>query len=178
MQPEPVAPPTETPDPGMQPEPGMPEPTPEPAPPPPPVAQAEMPPAVLQILKANCAACHTYGERDPIGWGSALDVSRMISSDIIVPGRPEESRLHFRVAVKRDMPFGGIAGMPLPAEDAQILVEWIRTLDRPIVKPRTQADILDLIVADQDQNRNGRNNFRYISFAHFVDEKRSPEELK
>ena len=55
--------------------------------------------SVQALLSSKCAGCHTYGQADPAGWGSVLDVSRMIDSDIVVPGDPNNSRLIDRVAV-------------------------------------------------------------------------------
>jgi hypothetical protein len=150
-----------------------------PAPPPPdptivPQARAEMPAAVFNILRTNCYTCHQEGQRDPSGWGSALDLSRMIAGDIVVPGSLEQSRLWYRVAVRNDMPFNLNRLSP---EDKGVLQQWILEMKRPVVKPRTQEEILDLLVSDQ--RRVGNNgDFRYLSFAHFVDEGRTQSELK
>ena len=59
-----------------------------PAMPAPGVTAEEMPADVTALLSSKCAGCHTYGQADPAGWGSVLDVSRMIDSDIIVAGDP------------------------------------------------------------------------------------------
>ena len=53
------------------------------------VSEIEMPPGVHPSCQ-RCGGCHTYGERDPAGWGSVLDLSRMIASDIVVPGRSRQ----------------------------------------------------------------------------------------
>ena len=71
------------------------------------VSETEFPPGVYQILERRCGSCHTYGERDPAGWGSAMDLSRMIASDVVVPGNPDTSRLYNRVAVRAYMPYNG-----------------------------------------------------------------------
>ena len=42
------------------------------------------------LLKSRCAECHSYGQRDPSGWGSVLDLSRMIDSADRRPGRSAE----------------------------------------------------------------------------------------
>jgi hypothetical protein len=132
-----------------------------------------MPQAVAQILMAACTECHVYGLRDPAGWGSVMDVSRMIDADIIVPGSLEQSRLWYRVAVRSDMPFNGTRLTP---EQKGIIQQWILGMQRPYNRPRSNEEILDVIV--QDSRRAGNNNdFRYLSFAHFVDEGRSKEEL-
>jgi mono/diheme cytochrome c family protein len=138
------------------------------------VSEIEMPAGVHSILSGKCGGCHTYGERDPIGWGSVLDLSRMISSDIIVPGDPDKSRMWNRVAVRADMPYNG---QRLTGPEIQVIRAWMGNLNRPAQKPRTHEQLLDLIVADQAKVRAQGNDHRYISFAHFVDERRSPEEM-
>jgi hypothetical protein len=135
------------------------------------VGGLEMPTAVRDLLSARCAVCHVYGDRDPAGWGSVLDVSRMIDSDVIVPGDPARSRLWQRVAVRGDMPFNAA---PLALGDLQVLHDWITRLPRPFRQPRTTGDILDLLVRD----RAVASDTRYVSFAHFVDEGRSADELR
>jgi mono/diheme cytochrome c family protein len=147
------------------------------------VTATEMPMGVYQILQSRCSMCHTYGQRDPAGWGSVLDLSRMISADIVVPGDPNNSRLWNRVAIRADMPFNGTRLSPA---DLEVLRAWIANIGRPFTRARSNSEILDLIVADQGRtgqgnvNRNnfGRNDTRYISFAHFVDEHRAADELR
>ena len=145
-----------------------------PKPPAPPLAvsEIEFPKGVRDILERRCTACHTYGERDPIGWGSALDLSRMVSSDIVVPGDPDRSRLMNRVAVRADMPFNGSR---LASTEVQILRSWIGNLNRPNQTPRSHEILLDIIATDPVAQS---ADTRYISFANFVDEHRSPEELQ
>jgi hypothetical protein len=138
------------------------------------VSEIEMPNAVHSILSSRCGGCHTYGERDPIGWGSVTDLSRMIAADIVVPGDPDKARMWNRVAVRADMPFNGLR---LTGPEIQVIRAWMGNLNRPAQKPRTHEQLLDLIVADQAKVRAQGNDHRYISFAHFVDERRSPEEM-
>jgi hypothetical protein len=133
-----------------------------------------MPAGVYNILKANCTQCHIYGQRDPAGWGSVLDVSRMIDGDIVVPGSLEESRLWYRVAVRSDMPFDGTR--LTPDEKGQIR-DWILGMQRPYNRPRKNEDILDVLVQDSRRVGGNVNDVRYLSFAHFVDEGRTKEEL-
>ena len=141
------------------------------------VSEAEFPPGVYQILERRCGTCHTYGERDPAGWGSALDLSRMIASDVVVPGNPDASRLYNRVAVRADMPYNGAR---LSSAEVQTLRAWIANLQRPAPEsPRSQRQILDALVQDQNAQRNiPASDLRYLSFAHFADERRAPEELQ
>ncbi len=138
------------------------------------VSEAEMPAGVRELLERRCGTCHTYGERDPSGWGSATDVSRMIASEIIIPGDPDRSRLWQRVAVRADMPYNGAR---LSSPEVQVLRAWIANLPRPAVtQPRTSRDLMDLVATDVGTTR--PTDTRYISFAHFLDERRSPEELR
>jgi len=139
-----------------------------------PQARAGIPKPVYELLELKCSQCHQYGQRDPSGWGSVLDLSRMIAADIVVPGNLEASRLWYRVAVKNNMPFNGDRLTP---EQKGLLQQWILEMKRPVIQPRSNEDILDILVSDQ--RRVGNNgDFRYLSFAHFVDEGRTPEELK
>jgi mono/diheme cytochrome c family protein len=165
---EPTPTPTPTPTPGPAPATGKPAPRVL-------VSEIELPTGVRNILERRCSACHTYGERDPIGWGSAMDLSRMIASDIVVPGDPDKSRLWNRVAVRADMPFNGSR---LDGAEIAVLRAWMANLNRPTQKPRSQEELLDLVVTDQAKVRAQGNDHRYISFAHFADERRSGEELK
>ncbi len=137
-QPMPTTPPTGMPPTGMPPT-GMPGPIGQPLPPPRvSVSELEMPAAVHSILSSRCGGCHTYGERDPAGWGSAMDLSRMIASDIVVPGDPDKSRLCNRVAVRADMPYNGAA--PDLARRCRSLRAWIANLQPAGPEtPRTTA---------------------------------------
>jgi len=141
---------------------------------PPKVSEMELPASVAAILSGKCTACHSFGQRDPAGWGSALDVSRMVASDIVVPGDPDHSRLWNRVAVRADMPFNG---QRLSGPELLTLRAWIQNLPRPFQRPRSNEQILDLLVQDRARAGN-RDDIRYISFAHYVDAKYSPEEMK
>jgi mono/diheme cytochrome c family protein len=192
----PTTPPSNTPNPPLAPstpaEPGPVTPTePEPTPPiipttpigpvlPAPtvrVSEIELPSGVRTILERRCISCHTYGERDPAGWGSALDLSRMIDSDIVVPGNPDASRLYNRVAVRADMPYNGAR---LASAEVQVLRAWIANLNRPAPPtPRSHRAMLDLLAADQNAatQRALGDDLRYLSFAHFAEERRAPEEI-
>jgi serine/threonine-protein kinase len=162
---EPVMPPIDLPPPSTDPGPLLPGRT--------RVTATEMPMGVYSILQARCSMCHTYGQRDPSGWGSVLDLSRMISADIVVPGDPDHSRMWNRIAVRADMPFNGARLSPA---ELTVLRAWISNIGRPLSRARSNEEILDIIVDDQARNRN--NDTRYISFAHFTDEKRAGDELR
>jgi hypothetical protein len=62
-----------------------------------------------------------------------------------------------------------------PSELLQIRA-WISSIPRPFQRPRSNEQILDLLVQDRGRAGN-RDDTRYISFANFVDSKYSPEEM-
>src|SRR5579872_5309599 len=133
-----------------------------------------IPADVSAILQARCSACHTYGQGDLGGWGSVLDLSRMIDAEIVVPGSPNASRMIDRVVVRGDMP---PRGDRVPTADVETLRSWITNLRRPILEQRTDEDILDEISADVLQLRSLESDFRYFSLAHFVDMGRPDKEV-
>ncbi|HEY0710706.1 MAG TPA: hypothetical protein VGG33_28135 [Polyangia bacterium] len=139
------------------------------------IDNAEMPAEVANILQSRCAGCHTYGQADPSGWGSVLDVSRMIDADVIVPGDPNASRLIDRISVAGDMP---PTGDRVPSTDVQVLRAWITNMKRPAAKPMSDLDVLDALAADQLSLRDRVADYRYVSFAHFVGEGRSAKEME
>jgi hypothetical protein len=151
--------------------------------PPPTGISGEMPVAVVELLQSRCSQCHTYGERDTAGWGSVLDLSRMIAADIVVPGNPEASRLYQRIAIRVDMPLNGTR---LSGEEVGLLKTWINGMGRPYRQPQTNEQILDVIAQDNDRiffsdpdpARTEADQFRYISMAHFTDEGRTVEEIR
>jgi mono/diheme cytochrome c family protein len=139
-----------------------------------PGVSAGMPPDVKALLQGRCAGCHTYGQADPSGWGAALDMSRLANADIVVPGEPESSRLIDRVAVVGNMP---PTGPRLSADEVMVLRKWITGMPRPAKAPESDADVLDVIAADQLGIRDRNADYRYVSFAHFVGQDRSAEEM-
>jgi mono/diheme cytochrome c family protein len=139
------------------------------------ITDQEMPADVLAILQGRCAGCHTYGQADPAGWGSVLDVSRMISADIVVPGEPNQSRLIDRVAVSGDMP---PQGDRLKVEEIETLKKWITNMKRPANSPKSDTDVLDAIAVDQLRLRDRSSDYRYVSFAHYAGEGRSQKEME
>jgi mono/diheme cytochrome c family protein len=139
------------------------------------IADPEMPADVLAILQGRCGGCHTYGQGDQAGWGSVLDVSRMIAADIIVPGNPDASRMIDRIAVAGDMP---PRGDRVASADVQILKRWIGDLKRTANQPLSDTDVLDEISVDQLRLRDRSADYRYVSFAHFAGEGRSDKEME
>ncbi|HEY0712703.1 MAG TPA: hypothetical protein VGF45_08520, partial [Polyangia bacterium] len=137
------------------------------------IDNGEMPADVRAILQSRCAGCHTYGQADPSGWGSVLDVSRMIDADIIVPGKPNESRLIDRISIVGDMP---PTGDRVPSSEVQILRNWIANMTRKTAVFMDDVHVLDAISADQLSLRDRSSDYRYVSFAHFLGEGRSDRE--
>jgi mono/diheme cytochrome c family protein len=175
-----VVPPTASPAPGTQPTPVQPAPVagPTPAPTPQPVpgvAPVGMNQEAFAILESRCSGCHTYGQADPAGWGSVLDLARMIDSDIVVPGDPKNSRMIDRVAVVGDMP---PKGARLTAAEVDTLKRWIQDLRRPPEVILSDTDVLDEISRDQLRLRDRSSDYRYVSFAHFVGQGRTAEEME
>jgi mono/diheme cytochrome c family protein len=130
------------------------------------VSDDGIPVEIFNILQGRCAGCHTYGQGDLAGWGSALDLSRMIDAEIVVPGDIANSRMIDRIQVRGDMP---PRGDRVPAADVDKLRAWIMSLKRPSLAPRSDLDILDAIAADVNRQRSFSSDFRYLSLAHFVD---------
>jgi hypothetical protein len=140
---------------------------PAPAPlPPARVSDDGIPTEIAGILSARCSGCHTYGQGDLAGWGSVMDLSRMIDAEIVIPGNPNASRMIDRIQVRGDMP---PKGDRVPAAEVDMLRAWISALQRPSISPRTDLDILDEIANDVNKQRSFSSDFRYFSLAHFAD---------
>jgi hypothetical protein len=136
---------------------------------------APMPFDVLALLQARCSSCHRYGQEDQAGWGSVLDVSRLIAADIVVPGDPGASRMIHRVATVGDMP---PTGDRLTADEVQALTRWIEALPRDGRPPLSDGDVLDAISSDQIRLRSRAADYRYLSLAHLLGEGRPAQELE
>ena len=144
-------------------------------PPVPPISSGEMPDEVQALLRGRCAGCHTYGQADPAGWGSVLDVSRMIDGDIIVPGQPG--------GLAHDRPGGG-GGQhapqgPAPDPGRGGPAEGLdHQPQRDASKPPSDNDILDALASDQLRLRGRSSDYRYVSFAHYAGQGRPESEMK
>jgi hypothetical protein len=130
------------------------------------VSATGMPAEIADILQGRCSGCHTYGQGDVAGWGSVMDLSRLIDAEIVVPGQPDLSRMIDRILVRGDMP---PRGNRVPTAEVDKLRSWITTLRRPVMSPRSDLDILDAVAADVAQLRTASSDYRYFSLAHFVD---------
>jgi mono/diheme cytochrome c family protein len=89
-----------------------------------PVAAGDMPGEVRALLQRRCAGCHVAGPGDAGGWGSVLDVPRMIEARIVVPGDPRASSLIGQLLVG-EMPRRGPRLRP---REVELLERWIRGL--------------------------------------------------
>ncbi|MEA2696138.1 MAG: hypothetical protein QOI66_409, partial [Myxococcales bacterium] len=134
----------------------------------------DMPPEIAVILQSRCAACHTYGQADLGGWGSVMDLSRMVDAEIVTPGNPDTSRMIDRVSVRGDMP---PRGDRVPTAEVDKLRAWITSLRRPVLTNRSDEDVLDAIAGDVLGQRALDADFRYFSLAHFVDMGRPDSEV-
>ena len=85
----------------------------------------------LSVLHAKCGACHGSAVNKPESdFGHVDDLARLArDGQLIVPGKPEESRLYRRLAIDRDMPPKGLAkklGITPPTpEEISVVREWI-----------------------------------------------------
>ena len=59
-----------------------------------------------------------------------------------------------------------------------MLRKWISGMARPAATPQSDEDVLDIIAADQLGIRDRNADYRYVSFANFVGQDRSGEEMK
>ncbi|HEX4924380.1 MAG TPA: c-type cytochrome domain-containing protein [Bdellovibrionales bacterium] len=75
------------------------------------------------FIRAECSSCHREGRAEG-RFGSAGDLKRMINEGLIVPGKPDESRL-FTVIQMGAMP----PSNPFDEHTVLILREWIRDMD-------------------------------------------------
>ncbi len=171
----PPPPPMTTPPPTNPPPPPATNPNPGTGTPAPGVVPVDMTQEAFAILQSRCSGCHTYGQADPAGWGSVLDVARMIDADIVVPGDPNASRMIDRVAVVGDMP---PKGERLKSAEVEALKTWIQGLKREPIAILSDDDVLDEISRDQLRLRDRSSDYRYVSFAHYVGQGRSDQEME
>ncbi len=164
-----------TPDAGAPPPPAPPMAMTPPAAPAPGMGAGPMPFDVQGLLQRRCAGCHDYGDGDPAGWGSVLDLARMIDAGVVVPGDPDGSRMIQRVAVRADMP---PEGARLTAAEVEALRGWIAGLVRPLRAAVSDEDVLDAISMDQIRLRNRAADYRYISLVPMRADGRSDLELQ
>ena len=91
------------------------------------------PPAVLE---KSCGGCHGEGKSERNFLGESA--TKFISEKVVVPGKPKDSLLFKRLAVKKDMPPPDEKGIHKPTSEEIAEVEkWIESL--PVVGPQPEA---------------------------------------
>jgi cytochrome c5 len=83
--------------------------------------------AATRILDAKCVTCHNHGWDNGPGkpktaWGD--DVPRLIKEGLVVPGKPDESKIYKVISVRAGHPGKGNKLTPTAAEVAAIH-DWI-----------------------------------------------------
>jgi serine/threonine protein kinase/formylglycine-generating enzyme required for sulfatase activity len=164
-----VPPPGDTPASRPAPAPETPPPSTLQKPPPEPSAQ-ELAAHARSVLENNCYRCHGKDGAVESGLNYVLDPPQLVARRLIVPGKPETSRLFQRVK-KGEMPPAGAQPRP-SAEDIAALEKWVRAGApdfNPSVPRRllTAADVLEAIRKDLDKaNRKKRIFLRYFTITH------------
>ena len=109
-----------------------------------PAADKDIAGRAFSVLQAKCGACHGSAVTKPeSGFGHVDDFVRLArDAQLIVPGKPEESRLFRRIAIDRDMPPKGLAkrlGITPPTpEEINAVRDWIAAGAPPTVLKSAQ----------------------------------------
>lgn len=81
--------------------------------------------AVRNILAVRCSECHGAQLAEPDGkFGHILDLKRIITDGLIVPGDPDESEL-FQLIDFDEMPTSAAKNGPVSAVEKQVIRRWI-----------------------------------------------------
>ncbi len=140
-----------------------------------PVVRAAAPPpdataSVRVVLTRHCIRCHGDQAKPKGGLGRITDLSHLIESGQVVPGKPDRSPLFGRVFY-RDMPPYNSGTCFSPAEEA-ILRRWIADgakLPPRSTTPVAEADLTALIDADLlALPARDRAFARYLTLAHLA----------
>jgi mono/diheme cytochrome c family protein len=141
-----------------------------------PVARADdaraVPEKVRALLAANCGACHGPGGLGKGGFSFLLDRDRLVSRNLIRPGKPAESLLYQRV-VDGEMPPDGKKPVPTEAERTA-LRQWIEAgappwQPAPPPKLVTTAALLKIVRDDlQGLEPRQRRFARYLTMTHLT----------
>src|SRR6516165_3838406 len=100
-----------------------------------------------QILQAHCASCHGGGKAVKGGFGFVLDRERLVSRQLVVPGKASASDLLLRMQ-QGEMPPPAKMPRPSPAE-LKTIERWIDAgapaFDRPAsaVRVLSPAEAID-----------------------------------
>jgi serine/threonine-protein kinase len=79
-----------------------------------------------EVLKTRCFECHADKPDEVEGGLNLLDAAALVQKKVVVPGKPDDSRLIKRVtSAKRPMPPRSSGKGPVPAAELEILKDWI-----------------------------------------------------
>ncbi len=137
--------------------------------------------AALTVFRKHCYSCHGEGGSNEGGMNYAIDLERLVETEKVVSGTPEDSPMLERM-VDGDMPPEGTEPRPT-AEEIAAVRAWIRAGARPVAKPKREfisnADILKAIRIDLDSvNERDRRFTRYFTITHLYNAQRSNDELQ
>lgn len=135
--------------------------------------------AAFLAFENNCARCHQAGPllkkpRPQKNFGDVLELDKLAdSSDLIVPGNPEASKL-FKMISNQEMPYDCYQAFDCKREptkeEVQAIYDWIKTVGDPKCTDRKLMDqqaIVSAIAADLDQQQeHRRKGMRYITLSN------------
>ena len=125
---------------------------------------------VRAVLAANCGSCHGPGGSGKGGFSYLLDQERLVSRNLVRPGKPAESPLYQRIADKEMPP----AGKKPPTDAERLLLrQWIEA-GAPSWQPAaaavqlvTTAALLKIVRDDlQSLDPRQRRFARYLTLSH------------
>ena len=126
---------------------------------------------VRVVLATNCGACHGPGGNGKGGFNFLLDRERLVSRNLVRPGKPAESPLYQRI-LDSEMPPAGKKPVPTEA-DRLVLRRWIEA-GAPSWAPAqpptvlvTTAALLKIVRDDlQSLDPRQRRFARYLTLSH------------
>jgi hypothetical protein len=135
--------------------------------------------AAFHSFEKNCARCHQAGPllkkaRVQKNFGIVLELDKLAdSSDLIVPGNPEASKL-FKMVSNQEMPYDCYQEFDCKheptKEDIQAIYDWIKSVGDPRCADHKLIDeqaIVGEIAADLDhQQEHLRKGMRYITLSN------------
>jgi WD40 repeat protein len=138
---------------------------------------------VRSILQTHCADCHGGGKAVKGGFGFVLDRDRLVSRQMVVPGKASASDLFLRIE-NGEMPPAKQKQRPTQAE-LKVLRQWIDTgapaFDRPfqVTRVLSPSETMAMILADLEQLDPRRRRFtRYLTLTHLANAGRTEQELQ
>src|ERR1051325_1444876 len=119
------------------------------------------------ILQTHCGNCHAGGKAAKGGFGFVLDRDRLISRQLILPGKASGSELFARID-NGEMPPPSVQKRLTPAE-IKTLRQWIdagapQFDPATAARPLTQAEVVHAVLADLEQQSARQRKFaRYLT---------------